>query len=174
MKTFHQATQGESSLLRLPFGLPRSWNLAPWVPIPIRLIVGYGFVAHGLAKLAKGPDSFTAILYALHVPAPHLMTWVTILTELLGGAAVLLGALVPLVTVPMAAVLLVAILTVHLPFGFTSIKLMSVTAAGPQFGRPGYETDLLYLAGLAALVMGGAGPFAVDGFLRKRLWPSNQ
>ena len=31
-----------------------------------------------------------------------------------------------------------------------------------QFGPPGYETDLLYLACLAALVMGGAGPWAAD------------
>ena len=62
----------------------------------------------------------------------------------------------------MAAVLLVAALTVHLPFGFTSIKLLAITSSGPQFGPPGYETDLLYLACLAALVMGGAGPWAAD------------
>jgi uncharacterized membrane protein YphA (DoxX/SURF4 family) len=54
-----------------------------------------------------------------------------------------------------AAILLVAIFTVHLPYGFSSIKLQAVTAAGPQFGPPGFETDLLYLACLAALVLGG-------------------
>jgi putative oxidoreductase len=97
------------------------------------------------------------------------MAWLTILVELFGGLAVLLGLLVPLASVPMAAVLLVAIFTVHLPFGFTSIKLMAVTAAGPTFGLPGYETDLLYLACLAALVMGGSGPLAVDGLIAKRL-----
>ena len=37
-----------------------------------------------------------------------------------------------------------------------------MTAAGPQFGPPGYETDLLYLAALATLVLGGSGPFAFD------------
>jgi putative oxidoreductase len=68
----------------------------------------------------------------------------------------------------MAAVLLVAILTVHLPHGFSSIKLEAVTAAGAQFGPPGFETDLLYLACLAALVLGGSGPLAIDGFLAKR------
>ena len=41
----------------------------------------------------------------------------------------------------------VAIVTVHLPYGFSSIKLQSVTAAGAHFGQPGYETDLLYLVG---------------------------
>ncbi|HEV7138554.1 MAG TPA: hypothetical protein VGN43_18100 [Steroidobacteraceae bacterium] len=58
----------------------------------------------------------------------------------------------------MAIVLLVAIFSVHLPYGFSSIKLLAVTPAGAHFGPPGYETDLLYLACLAALVLGGSGP----------------
>ena len=82
---------------------------------------------------------------------------------MLGGVAVLLGAFVPLASVPMAAVLLVAVFTVHLPYGFSSIKLMAVTSAGAVFGPPGYETDLLYLACLAALVAGGSGPLAIGG-----------
>jgi putative oxidoreductase len=81
---------------------------------------------------------------------------------------VLLGALVPLASIPMAAVLLVAIFTVHLPYGFSSIKLLAVTTAGPQFGPPGFETDLLYLACLASLILGGSGPLAIDAFLAKR------
>jgi hypothetical protein len=28
---------------------------------------------------------------------------------------------------------------VHLPYGFSSIKLQAVTAAGAQFGPPGFE-----------------------------------
>jgi putative oxidoreductase len=149
-------------------------RLGRWSPLPLRLIVGYGFMAHGYAKIVKHPESFAAILHALNVPAPHFMAWATIAIELLGGFAIFIGAFVPLVTVPMIAVLLVATFTVHLQFGFTSIKLMAVTSAGPQFGPPGYETDLLYLACLVALVFGGAGPFAVDGLLpwRKARVPS--
>src|ERR1700752_1000577 len=142
--------------------------IAPWAPIPLRLIVGYGFLEHGFAKLARGPDAFPAILQALGVPSPHLMGWLTILVEILGGLAVLLGALVPLASIPMAAVLLVAVFTVHLPYGFSSIKLQAVTAPGAQFGPPGFETDLLYLACLAALVLGGSGPLAIEGLLAKR------
>jgi putative oxidoreductase len=123
---------------------------------------------HGFAKLSKGPAAFAAILQALHVPEPHLMAWFTIWTELLGGLAIILGAFVALVSLPMAALLLVAIFTVHLPYGFSSIKLMAVTAAGAQFGPPGYECDLLYLACLAALVLGGSGPLAIDGLIGKR------
>ncbi len=76
---------------------------------------------------------------------PWMMSWLTILIELVGGIAVFIGALIPLVSVPMAVVLLVAIFTVHLPNGFSSIKLQSVTEDGAHFGQPGYETDLLYL-----------------------------
>jgi putative oxidoreductase len=139
-----------------------------WYAIPIRLIVGYGFMEHGYAKLARGPDNFADILHALGMPAPDLLAWATVLVELLGGLAVFVGAFIPLVSVPMAFVLLVAIVTVHLPYGFSSIKLQSVTAAGAHFGQPGYETDLLYLAGLAALVLGGSGPYALDQLLRRR------
>jgi putative oxidoreductase len=139
-----------------------------WAPVPLRLIVGYGFMEHGFAKLDRGLDAFPTILQALGVPAPHLMGWLTILVEILGGLAVLLGALVPLASIPMAAVLLVAMITVHLPYGFSSIKLLAVTTAGAQFGPPGFETNLLYLACLAALVLGGPGPLVIDGFLAKR------
>jgi len=142
-----------------------------WAPIPLRLIVGYGFMAHGFAKLARGLDAFPGILQALGIPAPHLLGLLTILVEIFGGLAVLLGALVPLASIPMAAVLLVAMFTVHLPYGFSSIKLQAVTAAGAQFGPPGFETDLLYLACLAALVLAGSGPLAIDGFLAKRRGP---
>jgi len=43
-----------------------------------------------------------------------------------------------------------------------------VTAAGPQFGPPGYETNLLYLAALVALVAGGSGPLAIDVLLARK------
>ena len=153
------------------FAFPARPSLAVWAPIPLRLIVGYGFMEHGFAKLSKGPEAFAAILHTMGVPAPHLMAWLTILTELIGGLAVLLGAFVPLVSLPMAAVLLVAMLTVHLPYGFSSIKLLSVTAGRAQFGPPGYELDLLYIACLAALVLGGSGPMAIDHYLRKKWEP---
>jgi putative oxidoreductase len=146
----------------------RKASVARWAPVPLRLIVGYGFMQHGFAKLSRGPEAFAAILHAIGVPAPHLMAWLTILIEVFGGLAVLLGALGPLVSLPMTALLLGAIFTVHLPYGFSSIKLMGVTSGRAQFGPPGYECDLLYIACLTALVIGGSGPMAMDGYLRKR------
>ena len=138
-----------------------------WYAIPLRLIIGFGFMQHGYAKLARGPEAFIAILHAIGVPAASLAGWATIVVEIVGGTLILLGALVPLATIPMAIVLLTAIVTVHLPNGFSSIKLQSFDAAGAHFGQPGYETDLLYLAGLIALCLGGAGPLSVDGVLTR-------
>jgi len=159
--------------MNIPFD--RAMNVHAWITsklggyaaIPLRLIVGYGFMAHGYAKIVHGPEQFINILHAIGVPAPAIMGWATILVELAGGFAVLVGAFVPLASVPMAAVLLVAMLTVQLPYGFSSIKLQAVTAAGAQFGSPGYEIDLIYLACLITLVVGGPGPFALDRFLAR-------
>jgi putative oxidoreductase len=149
-------------------------RLARWAPLLLRLIVGYGFAVHGIAKLSRGPGSFAGILQAIGVPAPHLMAWVTILSELLGGIAIGTGAFVTIFSLPLAVILLVAIFTVHLPYGFSSIKLIAVTQMGAQFGPPGYECNLLYLAALAALVLGGPGPLAVDALLtgKKRNRPA--
>ena len=52
--------------------IARSIRLAPklppcWYAIPLRLIVGGGFLHHGYAKLARGPENFTHILDALGV-----------------------------------------------------------------------------------------------------------
>jgi putative oxidoreductase len=139
-----------------------------FIAIPLRLIVGYGFMQHGFSKLSRGPDAFAAILQAMGVPAPHFMAVLTILTELLGGLAVLLGAFVTIVSIPMLAVLLVAMFKVHLPYGFSSIKLLAVTATGAQFGPVGYEVILLYIACILSLVIGGSGPFSIDRLIRRR------
>lgn len=150
--------------MRVPFTLTRH----DWAPLVLRAVSGAGFVAHGVAKLTRGPDVFAATLQAMHVPAPALMAWLTILLEIGGGLAVLAGAAIPLVSVPLAAVLLVAMVKVHWRFGFSSIKLVAFTAAGPQFGPPGYELTLFYLACLAALALGGPGPLSVDRALARR------
>jgi putative oxidoreductase len=142
-----------------PFQQP----IAVWWAVPLRVVVGYGFIAHGFAKLSRGPSGFSNTLHALGVPAPDVMAWATILIELIGGFAVLIGAFVSIASIPLAVVLLVAMFTVHLPYGFSSIKLVAVTAAGARFGPPGYEVNLLYLASLAALVVGGSGPLSIDG-----------
>src|SRR5260221_10635428 len=115
-----------------PYLLPQ-FAIDRWPFIPLRLIVGYGFIEHGFAKLAKGPDAFASILQAIGVPQPHFMAWATVLVEILGGLAVILGAFVTLARLPMASVLFVAMFTLHLPYRFNAIKIKSVHSAGGQF-----------------------------------------
>ncbi len=142
-------------------------KLAPYAAVPLRLIVGGGFLAHGLAKWHRGPEAFSAILHALGVPAPLLMAWVTIATELLSGVAILIGAFVSLVSIPSIILLTVAIFTVHLPYGFSSITLLGVSNGRAQLGPPGYECNLLYIAALVGLALIGPTPWSVDS-LRTR------
>jgi putative oxidoreductase len=142
-----------------------------WAPLVLRAITGAGFVAHGVAKLERGPEIFAATLQAMQVPMPMVMAWITIGLEIAGGLAVLAGAAIWLFAPPLAVLLLVALVKVHWRFGFSSIKLVAFTAAGPQFGPPGYEVTLLYLACLAALVSGGPGPLSVDRALARRRRP---
>jgi putative oxidoreductase len=148
------------TIATLHAALPRTW-----AALPLRLIIGLGFIEHGYAKLARGPDNFAAILHAMGMPFSDLLSLATIAVELVGGALILAGALVPLAALPMIVVLVVAIVTVHIPNGFSSIKLISYDAAGAHFGQPGYETDLLYMAGILALCILGPGPFSIDGLL---------
>ena len=135
----------------------------------MRILVGYGFIEHGLSKLSKGPDAFAGILQQVGVPLPHVAAWLTIGTELVGGLALLLGAFVVWASIPTAFVLLVAILTVHLPYGFSSVKLVSVSASGARFGPVGYELNLLYLAALVLLALQGPGPLSIDELRQRRL-----
>ena len=136
--------------------------------LPLRLIIGFGFMAHGYAKLSKGVDGFANILQTIGVPAPGLTARATALVEFFGGLAILAGAFVPIVSIPLVIVMVAAMLTVHLPFGFSSVKLIAMTGNGPQFGTIGYEVNLLYIAGLLTLVLGGASPLSVDEWLVRR------
>src|SRR5215470_11562299 len=150
------------------FKLPKEARLQQWVPLPLRLILGYGFLAHGWAKLSRGPAGFARLLEQIGAPLPEATAWVSALIEVLGGLAILAGAFVAAVSVPLIVMMLVAMFTVHLRYGFSAINTIGLTADGPQFGPPGYEVNLLYIAGLLALILGGAGPLSIDGLLPPR------
>jgi putative oxidoreductase len=79
-----------------------------------------------------------------------------------------MGAFVSLVSIPAIILLAVAVFTVHLPYGFSSIKLLSVSYGRAQFGPPGYECDLLYIASIVTLALIGPTPWSVDSYRSRK------
>lgn len=142
-----------------------------WAPLPLRLVLGIGMVYHGFPKLfsSEGRAGFVGMLEGIGVPLPGLMGWVVGLVEFLGGVALLAGVFVSIAGVLLIVDMLVALFKVHLPHGFGFLNITGMTESGPVFGMPGYEVNLLYIGGLSALVLGGAGAYSVD-----RLWEARR
>jgi len=141
----------------------------PWLLLPLRLLVGFGFAAHGYAKLSRGPAQFAVILGAIGVPLPHVMAWITALLEFFGGIGIILGAFVVLVSLPLVGVMLTAMVSVHWQYGFSSVRLKAITPAGAEFGPIGYEMNLLYIVSLFTLAAFGSGKLSFDYWLSKQL-----
>ena len=139
-----------------------------WALLPLRLIVGFGFAAHGYAKLSRGPEQFASVLSAIGVPQPYLLAWLTSLIEFVGGIGVIVGAFVLPLSLPLTVIMLTAMFSVHLQYGFSSIRLKAVTVAGAEFGPIGYEVNLLYIGGLLALALTKPVSLSVDNWLRRR------
>ncbi len=141
-----------------------------WARLPLRLILGFGFVYHGYPKLfsGQGHDGFVGMLQKIGVPAPGLAAWAVGAVEFFGGLALIAGAFVTVVSVLGIINMLVALFTVHLPSGFNFINMTGMTESGPTFGMPGYEVNLLYIAGFVALALAGPGACSVDRVLAQR------
>jgi putative oxidoreductase len=139
-----------------------------WALLPLRIVVGFGFLAHGVAKWSRGPANFAKLLHQIGAPLPVASAWAVTLLEVVGGAAILLGAFVALVSIPLVASMLVAMFTVQLRFGFSSVNTIGLTPSGPVFGPPGYEINLLYIAALIALALAGPGAWSAGGWWSHR------
>jgi putative oxidoreductase len=125
----------------------------------LRLVLGVVFFAHGAQKMLGwfGGFGFAATMGFFtgvgHIPAP--LAFLAIAAEFFGGIGLILGFLTRIAALGIGVNMLVAILTVHLPFGF----FMNWT--GAQKGE-GFEFHLLVLGIVAFLVIRGAGAFSVD------------
>jgi len=139
-----------------------------WGLVPLRLVVGFGFLAHGWAKWSRGPSGFAKLLAQIGAPLPQGTAWLVTLTEVLGGLAIMAGALVALVSIPLVVSMLVAMVSVQWRFGFSSVNTIGLMPSGPVFGPPGYEINLLYIAALLALALAGPGAWSVDAWLLRR------
>ena len=142
--------------------MEKSWKNV--TPLSLRLILGFGFAYHGFGKLftQEGHAGFVGMLGGIGLPAPELTAWFVGGIEFFGGLALLVGAAVTAVAALQVVVMLVALFTTHLPAGFSFMNVIGMSESGPQFGMPGFEVNLLYIAGLVALIVGGAGAFSVD------------
>jgi putative oxidoreductase len=120
--------------------------------------MGTGFIVHGSAKWNRGPAAFGKLLQFLGVPLPDLTAWMVTLLELIGGFALIIGAFVTIVSIPLIISMSVAMFTVNVRYGFSAIKTISLNESGPIFGPPGYEINLLYIAGLLILMLARARP----------------
>jgi putative oxidoreductase len=147
-----------------------------WALLPLRLLVGFGFAAHGYAKLARGPRAFSDVLAAIGIPAPVPTAWATSILELVGGISIMLGAAVVPLSVPFVIIMVTAMFGVHARYGFSSVRLKSVSAAGAVFGPVGYEVNLLYVTALIVLAVAGSGPLSIDRWVenRKRARPARR
>jgi putative oxidoreductase len=139
-----------------------------WALVPLRLVVGFGFAAHGYAKLARGPENFATILHAIGVPAPGLAAWATSLLEFVGGISLMLGAYVLPLSLPLSVVMATAMFGVHFRYGFSSVRLQAFNVSGAVFGPIGYELNLLYVAALLVLAVCGPSPVSIDRWLCNR------
>jgi putative oxidoreductase len=140
-----------------------------YAPLFLRLIIGFGAMEHGWAKLSRGTAGFEKLLIVIHTPLAHLFSVIVPWVELLGGFAILIGAFVGIAAVPLICVMLTAMFSVHLKYGFSAVKTIGLTAIGPVFGPPGFEVDLLYIAALISLIITGAGAFSIDSLVDRRL-----
>ena len=137
-------------------------------PLFLRLIIGTGFMLHGYAKISRGTGGFEKLLVQAGVPLAHVNALLVPYIELLGGLAILAGWYVSIVAIPLIVTMLVAMFTVQVHYGFSSVNTIGLTPAGPKFGPPGYEINLLYIAGLISLMFTGSGIFSVDKWMKQK------
>lgn len=113
-----------------------------------RLVVAYGFYEPAMMKWA-GIDSVAEWFGSMGIPFPLLNAYMAASTEALGVVLLTLGLFTRLISIPLIIVMIVAIVTVHLPNGFSA-------------GDNGFEIPLYYMLFLLIFVSHGAGKFSFD------------
>ncbi|OIP56512.1 MAG: DoxX family protein [Helicobacteraceae bacterium CG2_30_36_10] len=113
-----------------------------------RLVLAYGF--YEPAKMKWSDIGSVAEWFAsLGIPFPTLNAYMAASTEATGVVLLTLGLFTRLISLPLIVVMIVAILTVHLPHGFSA-------------GDNGFEIPLYYMLFLFIFVTNGAGKFSLD------------
>lgn len=122
---------------------------APYAALLLRLSLGILFLAHwGLKVFVFTPAGTAQFFSSLGLPSG--LAYVTLVWELAGAIALILGVYARLVALAMVPVLLGAIFTVHGPAGF-----FFTNANG------GWEFPAFWIAGLLALALVGDGKYSI-------------
>lgn len=122
----------------------------------VRVGVGIILVAHGWQKLVTdGMDATSQGFEQMGVPLPQVSAYYSMIVELFGGAALILG-----LTVPVVAVLVL----VDMAGAFVLVHVQN----GPFVADNGFE--LVLAIGLSALTLlaFGAGRFGLDRLFGRR------
>lgn len=125
----------------------------------LRVVTGIVFFAHG-AQLALGwfgGNGYTATMqfFTQNMHIPTVFAFLAIMAQFLGSLGLIVGLLTRVAAFGIAAVMLVAIVMVHLPVGFF------MNWFGNQKGE-GYEYHLLAVAICVALMIKGGGKASID------------
>lgn len=113
-----------------------------------RLVVAYGFYEPAMMKWSD-IGSVAQWFESLGIPFALLNAYMAATTELVGVVLLTLGLLTRAISIPLVVVMIVAILTVHLPHGFAA-------------GENGFEIPLYYMLFLFIFFANGAGRFSLD------------
>lgn len=129
-----------------------------------RLVLGLVFFMHG-AQLALGwfgGYGFAATLhfFTTQLGIPAVFAALAVLAQFLGGLGLIVGLLSRIAAFGIAAVMLYAVIKIHLAMGFF------MNWSGTQKGE-GYEYHLLTLALCLLIMVKGAGALSIDGVLSK-------
>ena len=116
-----------------------------------RFAIAYGFYEPAMQKWSD-ISSVATWFSTLGIPFPALNAYLAATTELLGVVLLTLGLFTRLISLPLMVVMVVAIVTVHLPHGFSA-------------GDNGFEIPLYYFLFLALFASLGAGKFSLDHLL---------
>jgi putative oxidoreductase len=122
---------------------------APYAAFLLRLTLGLLFFAHAGLKIFVFTPAGTAAFFG-SLGLPEALGYVTIVWELVGGAALVLGVWPRVAAIAVIPILAGAIATVHGPAGFF-------------FTNPhgGWEFLALWIVALLAVALIGDGAFAV-------------
>jgi len=142
------------------FVLRASSSLAWLPPAAARVALGTVFVQSGWGKLHDLPR-VVEYFASLGIPAPQLQAPFVASVELAGGALLLAGLFTRLASAPLAATMVVALLTA---------RRSDLASASDLFAA----VELLYLLLLGMLAAFGAGALSLDALLVRRFAPAEE